>query len=100
MIIRIVKMVFRPDEIEAFRELFESKKQLIRGFEGCCHLELWQDANDPSVFFTYSHWESEAALDKYRFSALFKEVWSQTKALFATKAAAWSVNRETLVQPI
>lgn len=97
MIIRIVKMTFRPDEVAAFQQLFASKKQLIRGFEGCHHLELWQDAREPAIFFTYSHWESEEYLDKYRFSALFKEVWTETKALFAAKAEAWSVNQQTVV---
>lgn len=98
MIIRIVKMTFRPEEVETFRTLFAAKKQLIRGFAGCAHLELWQDAQDAAIFFTYSHWESEEALNRYRFSELFKEVWSDTKALFAAKAEAWSVNRQTEVQ--
>lgn len=98
MIIRIVKMTFRMEEVETFRALFESKKQLIRGFRDCVHLELWQDAQDVAVFFTYSHWKSEEALNKYRSSALFKEVWADTKALFAAKPEAWSVNRQTEVQ--
>jgi heme oxygenase (mycobilin-producing) len=43
MIIRIVKMVFKEDEIGAFKTLFDERKSLIRSFEGCTHLELWQD---------------------------------------------------------
>lgn len=99
MIIRIVKMTFRPEETTAFQALFETRKHLIRGFAGCLHLELWQDAQSPEIFFTYSHWESEEHLNKYRFSELFKDVWSQTKALFAAKPEAWSVNRKTEVLP-
>jgi len=96
VIVRIVKMSFRQEEMEAFRELFEERKATIRSFEGCLHLELWQDTEVLTTFFTYSHWESEAHLDKYRFSEFFKDTWQRTKALFADKAAAWSVSRQSV----
>ncbi len=85
-------MTFRQDAVEDFQVLFAERKSRIRHFEGCTHLELWQDAKHPEIFFTYSHWESEAALDKYRFSSFFKETWGLTKALFAQSPQAWSVN--------
>jgi heme-degrading monooxygenase HmoA len=66
MVIRIVKMVFRPEEITAFKALFESRKSMIRNFEGCTHLELWQDKQHPAIFFTYSWWQSEEYLNNYR----------------------------------
>lgn len=93
MIVRIVQMTFREDAVSAFEELFEERKSLIRHFEGCTHLELWQDARQPAVFFTYSHWESEAHLDRYRFSEFFKDTWARTKSLFAEKPSAWSVQQ-------
>ena len=93
MIVRIVRMEFREGEVAAFLSLFEERKGLIRNFRGCSHLELWQDANSPNSFFTYSHWDSEEALDHYRFSELFKDTWARTRDLFAAKAQAWSVNR-------
>ncbi len=68
MIVRIVQMTFRQEEVNTFTTLFNERKELIRHFAGCTHLELWQDKNTPNVFFTYSHWESETALDHYRFS--------------------------------
>ncbi len=92
MIVRIVQMTFRQEEVNTFTTLFNERKELIRHFAGCTHLELWQDKNTPNVFFTYSHWESETALDHYRFSDLFKDTWTKTKALFADKPKAWSVN--------
>lgn len=93
MFIRIVKMRFHEDKIAAFLANFETVKHHIRSFEGNQFLELYQDKNDPRLFFTYSYWENEAALEKYRSSILFKEVWSYTKALFSDKPEAWSVNR-------
>lgn len=97
MIIRIVKMEFRSDAVSTFLQLFEERKQLIRSFEGCQHLELWHHATVENIFFTYSHWESEQALDKYRFSALFKDTWAKTRILFSEKPEAWSVNQSTVV---
>jgi len=99
MILRIVKMTFREDETENFLALFNERKSLIRTFEGCSHLELWQQAGTPNVFFTYSMWESEQHLDHYRFSELFKDTWAKTKALFADKPQAWSVEQKMVVQP-
>ena len=97
MIVRIVQMNFREGEVAAFLALFEERKLLIRNFKGCSHLELWQDAHDPNIFFTYSHWESEESLNHYRFSELFKDTWTRTRALFADKANAWSVNQKMVL---
>lgn len=91
MIKRIVKLTFRAAEIETFRSNFEAVKDKIRAFEGCQHLELWQDQQDERVFFTYSFWESEAHLEVYRHSELFKATWAKTKILFDDKPLAWSV---------
>ena len=96
MIVRVVQMTFQQDRINDFTSLFEERKQTIRSFQGCTHLELWQDTARPNIFFTYSHWESEAHLDHYRFSEFFKETWGLTKALFAEKPQAWSVSRKSI----
>lgn len=93
MLIRIVKMTFEASEIENFQGIFLQNKEKIGGFEGCSHLELYQDKNNKNIFFTYSHWENEAALEKYRNSALFEGVWSKTKKLFSAKPEAWSVEK-------
>jgi len=94
MIIRIVQMTFREDTVAAFTALFDERKATIRGFAGCTHLELWQDSRHPNIFFTYSHWNSEADLDHYRFSDFFKDTWGRTKALFKNKPQAWSVTQK------
>lgn len=97
MIVRIVRMEFRPEEVTNFLALFEERKSLIRNFTGCEHLELWQDEQDPHRFFTYSVWQSQQVLDHYRFSDLFKDTWSRTKLLFSAKPSAWSVSRHTVL---
>ena len=91
MITRIVRMHFRPGESEAFLDIFNASKHRIRQFDGCHHLRLFTEAGLPDVFFTYSVWTSVAHLDAYRNSELFETTWAKTKALFARKAKAWSM---------
>ena len=93
MIVRIVKMGFYKHYIEEFLNNFNTNKLKIRGFKGCEFLELYRDKSNTNVFFTYSHWTSEAALENYRQSDLFKSVWAKTKPLFNIKPEAWSVDK-------
>lgn len=93
MIVRIVQMTFRHEEVTSFLSLFNERKSLIRNFEGCSHLDLLQDTHHPNVFFTYSIWLSEKHLNHYRFSELFKDTWAKTKVLFADKPNAWSLQK-------
>ena len=97
MLIRIVRLTFQADKIEAFRQNFEENKHKIRASVGCQHLELWQDVANPNVFCTYSIWENEEALNLYRNSALFAKVWATTKVWFADKPQAFSVGRQEIV---
>jgi hypothetical protein len=99
MLLRIVKMTFRPEAVATFRANFDQNKAQIRAFPGCAHLELWQDRQQPALFFTYSWWQAEADLENYRQSALFRQVWAQTKALFAAPAEAWSLQGLENVNP-
>ena len=59
MIKRIVKMSFELEKVEKFKSIYELNWHKIKGFEGCLHVELLQDRSSPSIFFTYSNWESE-----------------------------------------
>lgn len=93
MLVRIVKLTFQEDKIADFLNNFNEIKHQIRRFEGNEFLELYQDKQDTRIFFTYSYWKDEAALEKYRQSELFNEVWSYTKTLFADKPEAWSVDK-------
>ena len=93
MFIRIVKMSFDDSKIESFLENFNKNKEKIRNFDGCSFLELYQDKNNSTTFFTYSYWKSEAHLQAYRNSELFKSVWTKTKKMFNNKPEAWSVNK-------
>ncbi|MCK8142375.1 antibiotic biosynthesis monooxygenase [Flavobacterium sp. I-SCBP12n] len=93
MFVRIVKLSFHLENIPAFLENFALNKQKIRNAPGNRFLELYQDKNNKSIFFTYSYWETELDLENYRNSELFKEVWTFTKKLFNDKPEAWSVDK-------
>jgi quinol monooxygenase YgiN len=94
MLIRIVRMTFEPDQVAAFLEIFKDSQPKIRSMDGCRHVELWRDLDQPHVFVTHSHWDDAAALDAYRNSTLFKGVWAKTKVLFADKPLAFSVMKQ------
>jgi quinol monooxygenase YgiN len=91
MIVRQVKLTFKPEKVSEFRELFKTAEDRIRNFPGCTHLELLKDIKYPNIFFTVSHWNSEADLEAYRQSELFKSVWYKTKTFFFKPAEAWSL---------
>ena len=91
MIKRIVKMEFEPENVSAFVNIFKTNKDIITTFDGCHSVELLRDINTQNIFFTFSIWDSETSLNKYRESNTFKDIWSKTKPLFSSKAKAWSV---------
>ncbi len=92
MIKRIVKLTFQKDKTDAFRAIFEASKSSIRKFEGCHHVELLRAKSQENVFFTFSIWENEEALEKYRQSELFRSTWNKTKVLFSDSPNAWTVD--------
>ena len=98
MLIRIVKMTFRPEETSNFLELFNQIKEKIRDVEGCDYLELMEDYDDPNSYSTYSKWQDAKALEAYRKSDLFDGVWKNTKAMFAKKPIAFSLKTHTKVE--
>lgn len=98
MFVRIVKLSFHQENIPAFLENFEAMKEKIRNAPGNRLLELYQDKDNPEIFFTYSYWEQESDLENYRHSELFMDVWSFTKKLFNAKPEAWSVDKLVSLQ--
>lgn len=92
MITRIVKLEFHESKIEDFLSFFETIKHRVNDFPGCYGMKLYQDIDAPNIVMTYSHWESQEALDNYRNSETFGQVWPSIKPWFKGKPEAWSVN--------
>lgn len=89
--IRIVKLTFKPEHREDFIRFIGPYREKITSFEGCKGVDFLNDIHDSNIFFTYSHWDNEASLHRYRDSELFQTVWATVKQWFAAKAEAWSV---------
>ncbi|MEO8069515.1 MAG: antibiotic biosynthesis monooxygenase family protein [Flavobacteriales bacterium] len=93
MVVRVVKMTFRPEECDRFLELFDGWRHRIRAFPGCRYLELLGEQGNSGVFMTYSEWDDPSDLENYRLSAVFAEVWPTVKGMFAAPAEAWTADR-------
>lgn len=87
-------MSFREEGREDFLNLFRERASQIRHFPGCHSLELHRDVSQHNVYYTYSVWESEDALENYRHSSLFQDTWAKTKQWFADAPLAYSLIRE------
>lgn len=93
MLIRIVRMHFTESGVEEFLQIFNQHKEAIRNMEGCSHLQLLKDLNDPNTYTTLSYWNDEECLNRYRQSELFGNVWGRVKTLFAERSQAFSLQK-------
>ncbi|CAN5172021.1 antibiotic biosynthesis monooxygenase [soil metagenome] len=91
MIVRIVKLTFRPDAVDDFIGVFNGVKSRIEAVPGCQSLRLYRDAQQENVFFTYSDWDNEESIEAYRQSELFEQIWGRAKLYFDGKPEAWSL---------
>ena len=85
-----MKLQFRETEIATFIRIFNENKLNVSNFNGCLGMRLLNDLQNPSIFYTYSQWESEDALNNYRKSTIFNTVWISIKPLFELPAEACS----------
>jgi quinol monooxygenase YgiN len=93
MIIRIVKLTFKPEHIQDFKNVFDVNETRIAAFPGCLSVSLLQDQSNNNIFFTYSYWKDEEALEQYRNSDLFLQVWGTVKMFFDDRPMAWSCRK-------
>lgn len=87
---RIVKMTFQHDKSDGFEKFFSEIKSQIEDQPGCEGVKLLRDIGNSGIFFTFSTWKDQAALDAYRQTELFGQVWPRVKEWFAAKPEAWS----------
>ncbi len=90
MLLRTVRMTFRPDAVPAFLALFGATRGKIAAQPGCHALALWADPRYSNILTTVSEWTGAEALDAYRATDLFAATWAETKAMFAAPPIAIS----------
>ena len=88
--IRIVHLQLALDRCTDFESFVQPRMPQIAAQPGCRSVRLLRGA--PGHYFTVSDWESEIALDAYRESALFAEIWPTVKPWFSAKAEAWTTD--------
>jgi quinol monooxygenase YgiN len=93
MIVRIVRMTLKQEEVATFKKYFSESFDRIRNFDGCTNLELFEDAEEPNIICTYSYWMDQQHLENYRNSELFKSTWKKVKPLFLAPAVAFSLKK-------
>ena len=86
-------MHFTEAGVEEFLQIFNENKQAIRYFDGCTHLQLLKDFDDPLTYTTLSYWEEAQKLENYRKSELFNKVWGRVKSLFSERSQAFSLEK-------
>lgn len=91
MIRRIVRLEFHPEKVGEFMEFFSKHRNTIASFPGIISLDIYKDASLDNVYYTFSIWESEAALEAYRESEIFNSLWSYAKQRFSGKPLAYSL---------
>ena len=96
MITRIVRMEFKPEHVQDFLHQVERVRPRIRAYPGGQALELHRDTRLANVFYTYSLWDNEEALETYRQSELFRSAWGEVKPWFAARPQAFSLQQVML----
>jgi len=91
MILRVVKMELIETKIGLFERFMSNLKDEKLRQEGCLHHDIFCDKDNNSIYFSYTIWNNEKSLKKYKKSELFKVV-SQTIRSFCVKEPlAWTV---------
>ena len=91
MITRIVKLHLDASKINDFIKIYEESYSFIRNSSGNISVKLVSDINQKNILFTISEWESENALNDYRNTVFFANVWAKVKTLLISKTDAWSL---------
>ena len=86
-------MEFKPEAVDPFKILFDQIKSKVASYKGCQQLSLLQVINDSNIIFTYSVWDDEEALERYRSSETFTHIWAETQKGFSKRAEAWTMNK-------
>ncbi len=90
MIVRLVRLKFQPEHVDAFLEFYSQSEPSIRAQPGCLSLALVRETGDPTAFATWSAWRSGRDLQAYRRSEFFRSFWPAVKAKLREPADAVS----------
>jgi heme-degrading monooxygenase HmoA len=85
-IIRLIHIKIDPSETETAERIWKTKcASLMISQKGCISEKLLR-ARDRGEFISYSEWETEADIERYKNSAAHKEIVSHTRAVKGASA--------------
>ena len=71
MVKLMVKVVIKQEGIEFFKNEFKNFIDETRKENGCISFQLFQDADNPKVFFVSEEWASQEHLENHQKSKYF-----------------------------
>ncbi len=86
-IVRLIHVVVDPTEIEKAERIWkEDCAQLMIKQKGCTSEQLLICIDEPGEFISYSEWETQEDIDRYRASEDHKTIQSHARALQGARA--------------
>ena len=86
-IVRLIFVTVNPDQVNEAVSLWKNHcAPLMIREQGCLSEKLLECADAPGEFISYSEWDSQASIDKYRNSEAHAEIQKHSRALQGGRA--------------
>jgi heme-degrading monooxygenase HmoA len=86
-VVRLIHVKVNPEQMaEAERLWREDCAPLMKAAPGCLSEELLKCREEPGEYISYSEWEGEAAIERYRESEAHHEIQRHTRGLQGARA--------------
>lgn len=93
-VIRLIHVKVRPDQsTEAEKIWREECAPLMSASPGCLSEQLLKCSEEPGEYISYSEWEDEAAVERYRESDAHHEIQRHSRRLQGAKAIVTTYSR-------
>jgi len=86
-IVRLIYVTVKSDQVKQAIDLWKNHcAPLMIQQPGCLSEELLECTDEPGEFISYSEWDSQASIDKYRSSEAHAEIQKHARGLHGGKA--------------
>jgi quinol monooxygenase YgiN len=86
-IVRLIYVTVKPDQVKQAIDLWKNHcAPLMIKQPGCLSEKLLECVDQPGEFISYSEWDNQANIDKYRDSEAHTEIQKQSRGLQGGRA--------------
>ena len=86
-IVRMIFVTVKPDQVSQAISLWKNHcAPLMIKQPGCLSEKLLECVDDPGEFISYSEWDNQASIDKYRKGDAHKEIQTHSRGLQGGRA--------------